>query len=197
MTAQRLLLAVLPPVLFGVVFLGLWEWLVTANDISPLLLPAPSAIWQSFVTDWSLILTAARNTGVTALVGLAVGTVAAVMGGLIAARLGVLDQMITPLVAALATMPIVALAPVMNTLFGATSPVPRRIVVAITAFVPIFMNVVRGLKRLAPVHAELMASYAASGTAVLRVIRIPTALPYFFTGLRIAASLSVIAAVVT
>jgi NitT/TauT family transport system permease protein len=82
-------------------------------------------------------------------------------------------------------------------MYAATSSLPRRIVVAISAFVPIFVNVLRGLSRLAPVHAELMDSYAASGGAVLRTIRIPGALPYFFIGLRIASSLAVIAAIVT
>jgi NitT/TauT family transport system permease protein len=196
-TVRKVLMAVVPPVVFGVLFLGLWEWLVVAKDIKPLLLPAPSAIWDAFRTDFARIWAAAQRTGLTALVGLAIGTIAALLAGMIAARLSVIDQMLTPLVAALATMPIVALAPLLNTMFSSTSPVPRRLVVAISAFVPIFLNVVRGLKRLAPVHAELMASYAASGTAVLRVIRVPTALPYFFIGLRIAASLSVIAAVVT
>jgi len=55
---------------------------------------------------------------------------------------------------------------------------------------------VRGLKQISPVHAELMLSYAAGGMAVLRHVRIPGALPYFFTGVRLAASLSVISAVV-
>jgi NitT/TauT family transport system permease protein len=94
-------------------------------------------------------------------------------------------------------MPIVALAPLLNNMYSPLSTLPRREVVAISAFVPIFINVLRGLSRLAPVHRELMQSYAASGTAVLRTIRIPGAMPYFFTGLRIASSLAVIAAVVS
>jgi NitT/TauT family transport system permease protein len=60
----------------------------------------------------------------------------------------------------------------------------------------VFINVFRGLSQLTPVHRELMQSYAASGTAVLRTIRVPGAMPYFFTGLRLASSLAVIAAVV-
>ena len=100
-------------------------------------------------------------------------------------------------IAALAAIPIVALAPLLNDMYSPLSPLPRREVVAISAFVPIFFNVLRGLSQLTPVHRELMRSYAASGTAVLRTIRIPGALPHFFTGLRIASSLAVIAAVVS
>jgi len=94
-------------------------------------------------------------------------------------------------------MPIVALAPLLNNMYSPLSTLPRREVVALSAFVPVFFNVLRGLSQLAPVHRELMQSYAASQTSVLRVIRIPNALPHFFTGLRIASSLAVIAAVVS
>lgn len=188
---------VLPPVLFGIAFVALWQWWVQARDIPAFVLPSPSAIWSAFVTDQSRILISARNTGLNALVGLLGGTTVAVLGAGLAVRFRTLDEMFTPLVAALATIPIVALAPLLNIVYPSTSALPRQIVIGISAFVPIFMNLVRGLKRVSPVHTELMASYAASGWAVLRTIRIPGALPYFFTGLRIAASLSVIAAVVT
>jgi NitT/TauT family transport system permease protein len=115
----------------------------------------------------------------------------------IAARLPLLGGAIVPLVAGLAAVPIVAVAPLLNNMYSSLSPLPRREVVAISAFVPVFINTYRGLSRLSPVHRELMQSYAASGTAVLRTVRIPGALPHFFTGLRIASSLAVIAAVVS
>jgi NitT/TauT family transport system permease protein len=199
-TSRRRVLGILralaPPILFGVAFLALWQWFVTARDIAPYVLPAPSNIWAAFWDDHALIVGAAESTGANALVGLVAGTVLAVLAAAVAVRLRIADEMITPLAAAAATMPIVALAPIFNNMFSLTSTLPRRMVVVVTVFVPIFMNVARGLKRIAPVHAELMSSYAASGAAVLRTVRIPGALPYFFVGLRIAASLSVISAVV-
>jgi NitT/TauT family transport system permease protein len=93
-------------------------------------------------------------------------------------------------------MPIVALAPVLSIMFSATSDLPRRIVVAIVAFFPVFVTTVRGLTRIDPVHAELMRSYAAGGWDLTRVIRLPGAVPYLFTGIRVASSLAVISAVV-
>lgn len=189
--------SVAPPIVFGVLFLLAWQGLVVAADIKPFVLPSPTAIWAAFTNDAPRIATAARNTGLNALIGLIGGTVVALVGAAVVVRVRTLDEMFTPLVAALATVPIVALAPLLNIVYPSTSALPRQIVVGISAFVPIFMNVVRGLRRISPVHAELMASYAASGWAILRTVRIPGALPYFFTGLRIAASLSVIAAVVT
>ena len=93
-------------------------------------------------------------------------------------------------------MPIIALAPILNNMFSSTSTVPRRLVVTIVVFFPVFINTFRGLTQIDPVHDELMRSYAASEWTVLRKVRVPGALPFFFTGLKLAASLCVIAAIV-
>ncbi|HEX3335482.1 MAG TPA: ABC transporter permease subunit [Jatrophihabitans sp.] len=187
----------LPPLLFGVLFLAGWQGFVRAADVRSYVLPAPSDIWSAAVDAHTRIIAAAQTSGLNALVGLVAGVVGGVLLAAIATRLPVLGGAITPLVAALAAMPIVALAPLLNNMYSPLSSLPRREVVAISAFVPVFINVLRGLSRITPVHRELMASYAASGTAVLRTIRVPSALPYFFTGLRVASSLAVIAAVVS
>lgn len=197
LTLRRGGVALLPPLIFGVLFVAVWQWFVRAAHVRTFVLPAPSDIWSSTVDSHSRILAAAGHTGLNALVGLVVGVVVGVLLAAIATRISVLGGMITPLVAALAAMPIVALAPLLNNMYSPLSTLPRREVVAISAFVPVFINVLRGLSRLTPVHRELMQSYAASGTAVLRTIRIPGAMPYFFTGLRLASSLAVIAAVVS
>jgi NitT/TauT family transport system permease protein len=189
--------ALLPPLVFGVLFLAGWQLFVRAANVRSFVLPAPSDIWSSAVDAHARIIDAAANSGLNALVGLVTGVVAGVVLAAVATRLPILGGAITPLVAALAAMPIIALAPLLNNMYSPLSPLPRREVVAISAFVPVFMNVLRGLRQLTPVHSELMQSYAASGTAVLRTIRIPSAMPYFFTGLRIASSLAVIAAVVS
>ena len=94
----------------------------------------------------------------------------------------VLDEMLTPLAAAMAAIPIVALTPIFNTMFASTSSTPRRLVVAIYVFFPIFVNTLRGLRQIDPVHAELMRSYAASPWTTTKVVRLPGALPFFFTG---------------
>jgi NitT/TauT family transport system permease protein len=195
--ARRAAGQLLPPLLFGVLFLVAWQTFVRLADVRSYVLPAPTDIWSSTVDAHSRIITAAENSGLNALVGLLVGTVGGVLLAALATRLPVIGGAITPLVAALAAVPIVAVAPLLNNMYSPLSPLPRREVVAISAFVPIFINVARGLSQLSAVHRELMQSYAASGTAILRTIRIPNAMPYFFTGLRVASSLAVIAAVVS
>jgi NitT/TauT family transport system permease protein len=194
---RRIAVNLLPPLVFGVLFVAGWQLFVRALNVRSYVLPAPSDIWTAAGDHQSRIVSAAGHSGLNALVGLLAGVVLGVLLAALATRLPVLGGAITPLVAALAAMPIVALAPLLNDMYSPLSPIPRREVVTISAFVPIFFNVLRGLRELTPVHRELMQSYAASGTAVLRTIRIPSALPHFFTGLRIASSLAVIAAVVS
>jgi len=186
----------LPPVLFGVAFIALWQLFVRAADVRPYVLAAPSDIWSAFTEHHSRIIDATIETGKNALVGLIIGAVVGVLLAALAARFKWFNGMATPLVSALAAVPIVCLAPLFNHMYSLLSSTPRRDVVAIAAFVPIYINTVRGLSELAQVHRELMESYAASGTAVLFRIRIPNALPHFFTGLRVAASVAVITAVV-
>jgi len=194
--AGRIFKGVWPPIIFGIGFLLLWQWFVEVRDIKPFVLPKPTAIFEQLRLQHDTILTAARITGENALVGLAVGLLAGVVAALLASRVRPLDEMLTPLAAGMAAIPIVALTPIFNTMFASTSNTPRRLVVAIYVFFPIFVNTLRGLRQIDPVHAELMRSYAASGWDLTRVVRWPGSLPFVFTGLRVASSLAVIAAVV-
>jgi NitT/TauT family transport system permease protein len=184
------------PVAFGAAFLVAWELFVQVKHIPGYLLPAPSAIWEQLTENADDVVTAMLASGSNALVGLLAGAVLALLVGVLAARARFLEQLLTPVAAAVSAMPIVALAPVLSTMFSATSDLPRRIVVMIVVFFPVFVNTVRGLTRIDPVHAELMRSYASSAWDLTRVVRLPGAVPYVFTGLRVASSLAVISAVV-
>jgi NitT/TauT family transport system permease protein len=187
---------VVTPLLFGVLLLVLWQVVVDVRQIPGYLLPSPSAIGEQLRDNVSDVLGAARTSGLNALVGLVAGVVLAVLAAVVAVWVPVLRWLLTPLAAAVSAMPIVALAPVLSIMFSATSDLPRRIVVAIVAFFPVFVTTARGLTRIDPVHADLLRSYATGGWAATRVLRLPGAVPYLFTGIRVAASLAVISAVV-
>ena len=135
-------------------------------------------------------------TGTNALIGLVVGTILAILLAALAARWHAVDGMSAPIVAALAVVPIVALAPVLNSMFGSDSQFGRQAIAALASFVPVFINTFRGLRQTRPVHRDLMRSYAASGSQSFRMVTLPTALPYLLTGVRIASSLAVISALV-
>ncbi|GAA1634220.1 ABC transporter permease [Actinoplanes couchii] len=187
---------VLPPVIFGVMALVLWEVFVTLGRVAPFILPAPSAIGAQILEQRGNIWDAALASGTNALVGLIGGTLLAVLAALAASRSRLLGEVSIPFAAVINALPIIALAPILNNMFESTSSLPRRLVTGIVVFFPVFLNLLRGLREVNPVHQELMRTYAASGWTFAAKVRLPGALPHLFTGLRQASSLAVIAAVV-
>jgi NitT/TauT family transport system permease protein len=192
----RRLKSVLTPVVVGVLFLLTWELFVEWRNIKPFLLPKPSAIWSEILDNHNEIWRAARVTGTNALVGLLAGTAVGVAAAMVASRFRVASELLTPLSAAVNTIPIIALAPLFNNMFSSTSAIRRRLIVAMIVFFPIFVNTLRGLVQIDATKTELMRSSGASDWVTMRKVRVPNALPFFFTGLKVAASLGVIAAVV-
>ncbi|NBU06398.1 MAG: ABC transporter permease subunit [Acidimicrobiia bacterium] len=172
---------VLPALVFGVAFLGFWEWAVKFFELKPYFLTAPSSIWEQFTGNFSLIRGAATVSGTNALVGLVAGTVLGVAMSFVLSRFGFLNQLITPLAIALNAIPIFVLVAVLNNMYSITSEIPRRIMVTLVVYFIVLVNVARGLTQVSPTHVELMRSYAASDVAILRKVRIPNAVPFLFT----------------
>jgi len=184
------------PVVVGVLMLAVWVLVVDVLKAAPRALPSPVAIINEFVLRFGIIAEDVQITATNALIGLAIGTVFAIALAALAATFRPIDGMLAPLVAAIAVVPIVALTPILNTMFGASSQFGRMAVAAIAAFVPVFVNVLRGLRQTRPVHRDLLRASAASPWQTFQVLTLPTALPYLLTGLRVASSIAVIAALV-
>lgn len=190
--------AVGPPLVFGVGFLTVWELIVKGFGLKPFVLPAPTAIWSAFTERFSDVVDKTQLTGSNALVGLVLGVLLGTAMSFVMMRFRVLDQIVTPLAVGLNAIPIVVIVPVLNNmLFGTSSQVPRRLMVMLIVFFVVLVNVSKGLRQVDSIHLELMRSYAASPTEILRKVRIPNALPYLFTALKISAPLAVITAFVS
>ena len=185
-----------PPLVVGVGFLGLWELAVRVFDIDEFLLPKPSSILAALRNEWSVLSEAAVQTGLIAVSGLFIGVAVGVVLALFVSRFATLRDAATPLAVAVNATPIIALAPIFNAWFGITGYRSNQAVVVAVVFFPVFLNTAKGLSSVHPDQLELMRSYAASGWTVLRRVRIPNAVPFFLTSLRLAAPLSVIAAIV-
>lgn len=197
MSGRGALSALLPPLLFGAVFLGLWELIVAVFDIAPFTLPAPSAIWTAFVDRFGQVVDETFVTGTNALVGFLLGIVFGCLASLVTVRFRAVESLLTPLAVAVNAIPIVVIVPILNNmLFGTTSQVPRRLMVMLIVFFVVFVNVAKGLRQVSPTHLELMRSYAATPTEILLKVRVPNAVGYLFTAMRIAAPLAVITAFV-
>jgi NitT/TauT family transport system permease protein len=193
---MKIVRSVLPPVVLGVLVIVAWQLTVTIGRIAPFIVPAPSEILHELVDQRTNVWNAALASGLNALIGLIGGAVVGVLAAMLASRWRLLSEVSVPFAAVLNALPIIALAPILNNMFETTSSIPRRIVAGIIVFFPVFINTLRGLREVEPVHRELMHSYAASSWTFAKKVRLPGALPFVFTGLRQASSLAVIAAVV-
>jgi len=184
------------PVVVGILLIALWVLVVDVLKVAPRMVPGPAAIGSELALRIGIIGDDMLITGTNSLVGLLVGALLGIVLAGFAAAARPIDGMFAPLVAALAVVPIVALTPILNTMFGASSQFGRQAVAAIAAFIPVYINVLRGLRQTRPVHRDLLRASGASGWQTFRKLTLPTALPYLLTGVRIAASLAVISALV-
>jgi NitT/TauT family transport system permease protein len=190
----------LPAVAVFVATIGLWELAVRNVDLAGFPLPAPTEIATALIENWNAgrwpLGKAAIATLYEALGGLAIGTTAGLVVAALTARFATARDVLLPLAIGASAVPIIAFAPLMNNWFGVLNPLSKMMIVAILVFFPVVVNVTRGLMQVDPAALELMRSYAASEWTILRSVRIPNALPYFFTALKIGTTLSLIGAIV-
>lgn len=189
--------SLLPPLVLGVLFLGAWQWWVVAYDVQPFVIPKPTAIWQSFVDDFSLVWNASLVTGTNALVGLVAGAVVGFLLAVLTNRFAVVSELINPLAVTIAAIPAVVIVGVLNNMYALDSQLGRRIMVTLAVFFIVFVQVAKGLRQNDATQMELMRSYAATPRQTLLKVRLPNTMPYFFTAVRNAAPVAVIIALVS
>lgn len=198
--AARAVRGYAPAVLVAVGGLVVWELAIRLANLNAFILPAPSAIIAALVGNWNgerfPLWQSAQNTIIEAVGGFLIGTTAGVVVAFLAARWGGMRAMLLPLAIAANAIPIIAFAPLFNTWFGLLNPLSKMMMAAVLSFFPVMANVTRGLSGVDPSQIELMRSYAATQSTILRKVRIPNALPYFFTALKLASTLSLIGAIV-
>ena len=195
-TWKTRLIYYLPTILVAVGVLLVWELATRALDIKQFLLPRPSAILASLVDQWPLIRPRVFSTTRGALGGFAIGTFIGVGMAFVTARFTALREAMMPFAIAANSVPIIALSPIMFNWFGPTNPLSWMMIVSVMVFFPVLINTVRGLTEVKPEALELMHSYAASDLKILFALRVPNALPFLFSALRVASVLSMIGAIV-
>ena len=186
----------LPAVLIFISGLGLWELTVRVFNIQEFLLPKPSEIGSTFAAEFETVIAAGWFTMKEALGGFAMGAIVGVLIALTTARWTVVKDGLMPFAIAVNATPIIALAPIMNNWFGITNPMAKMSIVAVIVFFPVMINMVRGLTEVDDQQVELMRSYASTPREMLLKVRLPNALPFLFSALKVGTTLSVIAAIV-
>lgn len=185
-----------PAAVAFVLVLVVWQALTTAFDVEAFILPRPTVIIERFFATGDVIWDAGWSTLIEALGGLAAGTLLGVAVALATVRWVPVREGLMPFAIAANAVPIIALAPITNAWFSLTSPVSKMAVVAVVVFFPVMINTTRGLTEVDSDELELMRSYAATPREVFRRVRVPNALPYFFSAMKVVSALSIIAAIV-
>ncbi|HWO94126.1 MAG TPA: ABC transporter permease [Dehalococcoidia bacterium] len=185
----------LPAIALLIALIFLWEFLVRWLDTRPYLLPAPSRIWDAFVDVRDVLPRHVRATMYEAIVGLIIAAASgAVLAGLIA-TIPLVRRVLYPIVIASQTIPIIVLAPLLVTWFG-FGLAPKVTVVALAGFFPVVVSTADGLMQADRELIGLVRSMGGGRYQVMRFVLVPSALPSFFAGMKIAAAYAMLAAII-
>lgn len=186
----------LVPLIFGLTLLALWELVVRFYQVSPVILPAPSAVAVTFGNSTGLLWADFVQTILKgALAGYAIGGIAALAAAIAIDRSPFLQRGLLPVGNFVAALPIVGIAPILVMWFGFDWQ-SKAAVVVVMVFFPMLVNCVEGLKATEPMQRDLMATYSATWAQSLVKLRLPAAMPFIFNGLKIASTLALIGAIV-
>ena len=185
----------LMPVISLLIFLAIWQIGVTIFDVPTYLLPKPTDVAVTLVEDFDKLMTNAWVTAYEMLLGYLLAIIVAIPLAIFITISPTFDRFITPILLVSQTVPKIAIAPLFLIWFG-VGPLPKILVAFLISFFPIVIDTAVGLRSVSPEMIDLVRSMGANRMQVFTRIRLPTSLPYMFSGLKVAATLAVVGAVV-
>jgi NitT/TauT family transport system permease protein len=187
----------IPAIIVFVLGIAAWQISIEAFHIQRFLLPKPWAILSAFWTQRSTLWSAGWVTLKEALGGFAIGSAIGILVACFLSRFRRLGDALMPVAIAANAIPIIAFSPIFNAWFDPLSLAPRMATAAVLCFFPVMVNTLRGLTSIKPSQLDLMRSYAAGEFQIFRRVRVPTALPFVFSALKVATVLAMIGAIVS
>ena len=188
-------LKLVAPVLVGLVVLLLWQGLVTWYEVPVYLVPSPLLILQTLIRDWGLLAGSLLVTLRIALLALLLALVLGISVAFLFVQSRAIEASLFPYAILLQVTPVVAIAPLI--IIWVKDPTLALVMCAtIVALFPIISNTAQGLRSVDPELADLFRLNSATRLQTLLRLRIPSALPYFFAGVKVSSGLALIGAVV-
>ncbi len=183
------------PALVGLILMALWQGMVTALELPPYLVPSPVLMFKTLMTDWAQLSLSLWVTVKITLLSFGVATVAGVLISFLFVQSKLIETALFPYAVLLQVTPIVAVAPLI--IIWVKDPMGSMVIcAALVALFPIISNTTLGLRSVEPDLQSYFKLNRATRWQTLVRLRIPSALPYFFGGLRISSGLALIGAVV-
>ena len=182
------------PLLVFVALIGGWEFCVAAGLTTPIIIPAPSQIAKAFVSEWGSLGPALASTLTTTFEGFALAVIGGGALAILFSQSRLVEYALYPYAVILQVTPILAIAPLLLVIMSQSTAV--LVCAWLVAFFPVLSNTLIGLRSTDHNLLNLFELYGASPWQKLWRLKLPSALPYFLGGLRIAGGLSLIGAVV-
>jgi NitT/TauT family transport system permease protein len=176
-------------------FLLVWQILATVLNVPTYLLPKPTEVLQSIIANFPSL---TRNGWITTyemIFGYLMAVFIAVPLAIAITSSATFDRLILPILLFFQTVPKIAIAPLFLIWFG-VGTTPKVMVAFLMSFFPIIIDTSIGLRSISPEMVDLARSMGASNGQIFMRFRLPTSLPYLFSGLKVAATLAVVGAVV-
>ena len=187
-------LRVLPVVLIPAAVIGIWQLYCSVADVNPQILPTPWRILSELFSFRDIALDHTAETVKETAVGFSSAIAFAVLVAVVMDQIGWLRRALYPLLLASQTIPIIAIAPLVVLWFG-FGLLPKALVIVLVTFFPVLVSLLDGFASTERESMNLLHTMGASRFQVFRYLRFPSALPFFFTGVRISASYAVVAAI--
>ncbi len=184
------------PLIAFTVFIVVWEIVTKVKNIKEYILPSPSAILNEFIKSGDLLLHHSLTTLTEAVLGFVLGIILAVLLSVIMSNLKILRNIFYPFMVLSQTVPIIAIAPVIAIWLG-IGIVSKLIICILVVFFPVALNLTEGLNSYDKDLEELLKCMNAGKLQIFTKLKLPTALVYFFSGLKIAAAYAVMGAVMS
>src|SRR4051812_22037599 len=172
-----------------------WWALVAGFEVKPFIAPSPALVLETMVNRWSVLWHNLIPTAIEAFGGFMLGNLAAILLATLFVHSKAIQEAFFPIAVMINTIPVVAKAPILVLLMG-NGMEPKIVIAGLICFFPTLVNMTRGLEAVNPQSLELMRVLSASKTEIFFKLRLYNSLPYLFSALKIAASTSVIGAVV-
>ncbi len=175
--------------------LAIWQLVCSAGLVPPFMLPSPIRVVQALAGDWPLLVGHAATSLAEAGLGLAAGVALGFIAALAMDRFDLLYRAFYPIVVLTQTIPTVAIAPLLVLWFG-YGMLPKVVLIVVATFFPITVGMLEGLRSIDPDEIDLMRAMGATRLQILRHVKLPAAMPQFFSGLKISAAYAIVGAVI-
>lgn len=178
-----------------IIILIIWQILSSLGFVPEFMLPSPIQVVKAFIRDFPILMEHSKVSLLESFLGLGLGVFLGFTLAILMERFKLLYRALYPILIITQTVPTVAIAPLLVLWFG-YGIAPKIILIVIVTFFPIAISFLDGFKSVDKDFIKLLRSMNASELQILRHVKLPSSLPYFFAGLRVSASYSIVGAVI-